>query len=181
MLTWIIKNRLAAFERKYGYDTSYAKELLAVDSRAFWAFAKTQSMETYRRDVPAHVYYAVKLTGVIAEDCGPCTQLGVAMAIEHGVTPKVLSSILRGDVSAMSEEVALGVKFARACMAHDLEADAYRDEIVKRWGKRALVALAFGLTMARVYPTMKYALGFGKACSRVVVGDEQIVVRGAAA
>jgi hypothetical protein len=177
MLTWLIKKRLDAFQKKYGYDVSYTRELLETDPRAFWAFVKTQSMEKYRRDVPAHVYYAVKLTGVIAEDCGPCTQLGVAMATEHGVTPKVLASILHGDVSAMSEEVALGVRFARACLAHDIEADTYRDEIVKRWGKRALVSLAFALTMARVYPTMKYALGFGKACSRVVVGGEHIVVR----
>ena len=181
MLSWLIKNRLAAFERKFGYDVSYARELLAVDSRAFWAFTKTNAMEKYRRDVPAHVYYAVKLTGVIHEDCGPCTQLGVALAVADGVTPMVLASILRGDVSAMSEEVALGVNFARASLAHDLEADTYRDEIVKRWGKRALVSVAFALTMARVYPTLKYALGFGKACSRVLVGGEHIVVRGIAA
>lgn len=180
MLTWLIKRKLAAFQKKYGYDVSYTRELLDVDTRAFWAFAKTQGMENYRRDVPAHVYYAVKVTGVISEDCGPCTQLGVAMAIEHGVTPKVLASILRGDVTAMADEVALGVNFARASLAHDLEADTYRDEIVKRWGKRALVSLAFALTMARVYPTLKYALGFGKACSRVVVDGEYIVVRQAA-
>lgn len=181
MLTWLIKNRLSSFERTYGYDASYARELLAVDTRAFWAFAKTQTMGTYRRDVPAHVYYAVKLTGVIHEDCGPCTQLGVAMALKDGVTPKVLASIVRGDVSAMSDEVALGVKFARASLAHDALADAYRDAIVEKWGKRALVSVAFALTMARVYPTLKYALGFGKACSRVLVGGEHIVVRGAAA
>ncbi len=180
MLTWLIKKKLEAFQNKYGYDMSYARELLEVDPRALLAFSKTQAMGKYRRDVPAHVYYAVKLTGVIAEDCGPCTQLGVAMAIEHGVTPLVLASIVRGDIASMSDEVALGVSFARACLVHDAEADTYRDEIVRRWGKRALVSLAFALTMARVYPTMKYALGFGKACSRVVVGDEHIVVRQAA-
>lgn len=180
MLTWLIKNRLSAFERQYGYDASYVRELLAVDTRAFFAFAKAQNMGKYRRDVPAHVYYAVKLTGVIAEDCGPCTQLGTTMALADGVTPKVLSSVLHGDLDAMSEEVALGVKFARATLAHAPEADELRDAIVARWGKRALVSLAFALTMARVYPTMKYALGFGKACQRVVVGTEQIVVRGAA-
>jgi hypothetical protein len=180
MLTWFIKTRLSAFERQYDYDMSYARELLAVDVRAFMAFAKTNAMTKYRRDVPAHVYYAVKLTGVIHEDCGPCTQLGTALAIADGVTPKVLASVLRGDVSAMSDEVALAVKFARASLARDVEADAYRDEIVRRWGKRALVSLAFALTMARVYPTLKYALGFGKACQRVLVGGEHVVVRGAA-
>jgi hypothetical protein len=180
MLSWIIKKRLDAFERKYGYDVSYARELLAADPRALMAFARTEGMGNYRRDVPAHVYYAVKLTGIIHEDCGPCTQLGVTMALEAGVTDKVLASIVRGDVTTMSDEVALGVKFARASLAHDVEADVYREEIEKRWGKRAVVSVAFALTMSRVYPTLKYALGFGKACSRVVVGGEHIVVREAA-
>lgn len=181
MLTWFIKKKIAAFERQYGYDASYLRELLDTDSRAFFAFAKAQSMGKYRHDVPAHVYSAVGLTAVMHEDCGPCTQLGVAIAMENGVTPKVLASIIRGDVSMMSEEVALGVNFARASLAHDLEADTYRDEIVRRWGKRALVSLAFAMTMSRVYPTLKYALGYGKACSRVLVGSENIVVRGVAA
>jgi hypothetical protein len=180
MLTWLIKSRLTAFERRFAYDTSYVRELLAVDRSAFFAFAKTTAMTKYRRDVPAHVYYAVKLTGVIAEDCGPCSQLGTSLAIADGVTPKVLASILRGDTDAMTDEVALGVRFARAVLARDLEADAYRAEIVRRWGKRALVSLAFALTMARVYPTLKYSLGFGRACTRVLVGDEQVVIRGAA-
>lgn len=180
MLSWLIKRRLDAFERTYGYDMSYARELLAIDTRALMAFGKTQAMGTYRRDVPAHVYYAVKLTGIIHEDCGPCTQLGVVMATHGGVTPKVIASIVRGDIAAMSDEVALGVKFARASLARDPECDTYRDEIERRWGKRAVVSLAFGLTMSRVYPTLKYALGFGKACSRVEVGGEQIVVGAAA-
>lgn len=180
MLSWLIKRRLDAFERTYGYDTSYARELLAVDPRALLAFGKTQAMSKYRRDLPAHVYYAVKLTGIIHEDCGPCTQLGVVMATADGVTPKVLASIVRGDVAAMSDDVALGVKFARASLARDVESDTHRDEIERRWGKRAVISVAFALTMARVYPTLKYALGFGKACSRVVVGGEQIVVGAAA-
>jgi hypothetical protein len=41
---------------------------------------------------------------------------------------------------------------------------------VKRWGQRALVSLAFAITAARIDPTVKYALGHGKACMRVVVG-----------
>jgi hypothetical protein len=48
-------------------------------------------------------------------------------------------------------------------------AGEYREAIVKRWGRRALVSLAFAVTAARIYPTVKYALGHGKACMRVVV------------
>ena len=38
--------------------------------------------------------------------------------------------------------------------------------------KRALVSLAFAVTGARIFPTLKYALGHGRACTRVIVGGE---------
>ena len=45
---------------------------------------------------------------------------------------------------------------------------------MKRWGRRALVSVAFAITAARIYPTVKYALGHGKACTRVVVGGTPV-------
>ena len=189
MLTWLIRNRLAAFERKYDYDVSYAREILAADRKAFLTFAKLSALGAYRRDVPKDVYWAAKLVGTVAEDCGPCTQLTVAMALDDGATPRTLSSVLaggfaggaRGGAAELPEDVHLGVKFARASLAHDPEADPLREEIVRRWGPRALVSLAFGITAARVFPTIKYALGHGKSCRRVTVAGEPIVIaRGAA-
>jgi hypothetical protein len=53
-------------------------------------------------------------------------------------------------------------------------ADALRDQIVARWGSRALVSLAFAITAARVYPTIKYALGHGQTCQRILVAGEAI-------
>jgi hypothetical protein len=180
MLTWLIRNRLAAFERQYGYDMSYVREILAADRHAFFAFVRLTAMSAYRKDVPAHVYYAVKLTGTVAEDCGPCTQLIVAMALRDGVTPRTIATILGGDPSTMSDELAIGVRFARAVLAHDPAADAIREDLIARWGSRALVSLGFALAMARVYPTLKYALGHGKACQRVMVDGEPVMIRGAA-
>ena len=53
-------------------------------------------------------------------------------------------------------------------------ADEYRDAIVDLWGRRALVSLALAITAARIYPTVKYALGHGKACMRVVVAGTPV-------
>jgi hypothetical protein len=36
--------------------------------------------------------------------------------------------------------------------------------------------LAFAITAARIYPTMKYALGHGRACMRVSVGGATVPV-----
>ena len=174
MWNWIILNRLAAFERRYGYDASYMRELLAIDRRAFWAFVRATRLGAYRRDAPRDVVYAAALTSIIAEDCGPCTQLGVAMALEQGSSPAVLAAIVRGDEAALPEDVALGRRFARAVIEHAPAADELRAEIERRWGKRAVVALAFAVLTSRMYPTVKYALGHGHACQRVVVGGEPV-------
>ena len=73
----------------------------------------------------------------------------------------------------MGEAAALGYRFAKASLAKDMEtADPLRDEIIMRWEKKGLTAIALALTTARMYPTLKYALGRGKTCSRVVVGGE---------
>ena len=96
------------------------------------------------------------------------------MAERAGVSPAVLRAVLTDNPDAMPAEVALVWRFTRATLAHDPAADEYREEIVKRWGRRALVSLAFAITASRIYPTVKYALGHGKACIRVVVGGAPV-------
>jgi len=181
MLKWLIRNRLAAFQRKFGYDLDYARAILDADAAAFLRFARLDGITRYRRDVPVDVYYAVKLVTTLGEDCGPCTQLVVAMALHDGVAPRAIATILEGTDAMMSDDVRLGVHFARALAARDLAADELRERIVARWGARALVSLAFAITAARVYPTVKYALGFGKACQRIVVAGETVTPRAPAA
>jgi hypothetical protein len=176
MLKWIIRNRLAAFERKYDYDMSYAREILAADTRAFFAFSKIMGISSYRRDVPKTMYWAAKLAGTVGEDCGPCTQLVVAMALEDGVDAKVISAVLANNEAVLPADAKLGVAFARAALAHAPEADEHRAAIAKLHGPRAIVSLAFAICAARFFPTIKYALGHGKACQRVVVAGEPIAV-----
>ena len=97
------------------------------------------------------------------------------MAVAGGVRPEVLRAILAGDETAMGETAALAWRFAHASLARDLATvDPLRDEIVRRWGDRALVAISLSLMTARMYPTLKYALGYGKACSKVVVAGTAV-------
>ena len=181
MLKWLIKNRLNAFEQKFGYDVSYARELLATDTRAFLRFARIAGLSSYRRDVPVDVYYAAKLTAVVAEDCGPCSQLVVAMALGDGVDPRTVAAVVGGAEEEidglLAEPARLGVRFARAVLAHDPAADELREVITRRWGPRAVVSLAFAITASRLFPTLKYALGHGQACRRIEVAGELVVPR----
>jgi hypothetical protein len=150
------------------------RDIIDASPRAAWLFSRAAALGQFRRDVPLEPWYAAGITAVRHEDCGPCTQLGVAMAERAGVNPAVLRAVLADKPEAMPTEVALVWKFTRATLAHDAAADEYRDAIVKRWGRRGLISLAFAITASRIYPTVKYALGHGKACVRVVVGGTPV-------
>jgi hypothetical protein len=170
MLTWLIRRRLAAFEQANNYDMGYAREILDIDPGALIQLNRVVGLARYRKGVPPAPWYAAKIAAAAAEDCGPCTQLVVSWAERDGVAPAVLRAILRRDEGAMPEEVALAFRFANAAMAHDPEADALREQVVARWGGQGLLSLGFAITAGRLFPTLKYALGHGRSCTRVTVG-----------
>ena len=176
MLRWLLRRGIELFERKWNYDASYLKEIADLSPLAALKFSLATSLGSCRRDVPSAALFAAGITAVRSEDCGPCTQLAIAMAEQQGVHPEILRALLKDDEAAMPEEVALAWRFTRATLAHDRAADDYRDVIVERWGPRAVVTLAFAITTARMYPTVKYAMGHGKICSRVVVNGAPLAI-----
>jgi hypothetical protein len=169
MLKWLMRRGIAAFERQWNYDAGYVHDIIEADPRAAWMFQRSTSLGKYRKDVPADALAAAGITAVRHEDCGPCTQLGVSMAERAGVDPNVLRAVLTESRGMMPPDVALAWRFTRATLDHDPSADKFREEIIRRWGPRAVVSLAFAIVTARMYPTVKYAMGHGKACSRIVV------------
>jgi hypothetical protein len=180
MLKWMIHRKLRGFENAYGYDGSYMHEVLDVDLGAFLKFGRAVALGRYRKDVPTDAYFAAALASSMHADCGPCTQLGVGFALQAGVPARAVAAIVAGDEAAMTSDVVLGFRFARAVLAHAAETDELREEIVRRWGQRAVLALVFGIMASQMYPTLKYALGHGKACTRVVVAGETVTPRRAA-
>jgi hypothetical protein len=178
MLNWIIKRRLAAFTRRYGYDTSYMVELLEIDRGAFFAFARAAGLSGWKKGIPKDVYWPAKLVSMVAEDCGPCTQLTVGMAIEDGADPKALAAALSGDEAGLTADQKLAIAFVRASRDHDMAAEELREQVVAKWGKKAVVSLGFAIIATKLFPTLKYAMGHGQACSRVTVDGKVIVPRG---
>jgi hypothetical protein len=177
MLKTLLRNRLDAYEREHGYDVSYVREILDADLGAFRRLVGLTSFSAYARDVPAEAQFAAKITGTLTEDCGPCTQLMVTQAERAGVAPDTIRAVVRGDLTSLGPDARLGVLFARAVMARDPEADLLRAQVRERWGRRGVITLAFALVSSRAYPTLKYALGYAKTCSRVVVAGDPVQVR----
>ena len=179
-MKWLIRKKLASFEKQFGYDASYMRHVLDTDFGAFVRFGRAASIGRYRKDVPIDVHAAVGLVGSLTADCGPCTQLGVTMALREGVPGATIARILRGDEADMTEPTRLGARFARAVLARDAAADELREEITRRWGPRAVISLCLALVASQMFPTFKYALGYGHACQRIDVEGRSITPRHAA-
>lgn len=177
MLKWYLGRQIAAFERTWNYDARYIHDMIDADPRALMVLGKLQGLSRYRKDLPRAASCAAAIVAVMAEDCGPCTQLGITMAQRDGVDPAILRAIVARDYAAMPEDVVLAVRFTEATLRHAPEADELREEVLRRWGRRGLISLAFSMPSARVYPTLKYALGHGRACTRLVIGGEPQPVR----
>ena len=96
------------------------------------------------------------------------TQISYANNSTEALARKAVSVNVAEAAPALEELRTLGPAGLKALM------DQYRDEIVKRWGPRAVVSLAFAIATARLYPTVKYAMGHGKACARIVVDGAPI-------
>jgi hypothetical protein len=175
MIRWALRRAIDKVERNLNTDASYVRDMIDASPRAVWLFFRAAALGQFRRDVPIEAWFAAGLTAMRHEDCGPCTQLGVTMAEGDGVSPAVLRAVLTDSPDAMPPDIALVWKFTRATLARDAEADEFREAIVQRWGRRGLVSLAFAITSARLYPTVKYALGHGMARTRVVVGGTPVL------
>jgi hypothetical protein len=179
MLRAVLKAFVGRFARRYDYDVSYMRDLIDTDPAAFMAFSNVQGLGGYAK-APKAALIAARLVGTLSEDCGPCTQIVVRMGEEQGVAPTVLKGVLTGDEAAMGPDAALAWKFARASLARDMEtADPLRDEIVRRWGRKGLASIALAIAASRVFPTVKYALGHGKTCSKVQVRGEAVAPKAA--
>lgn len=180
MLRFLMKWRIAAFERRYGYDAGYLRDLADADVRALFAMAKVGALSRYRGGLPVAAWFAAKLMGTLHEDCGPCTQLVVRMAEEAGVDADTLRLVVADDPTRDGELDAgtrAVVRLCRASLARR-PADDERAAMLARFGPRGLAAVALALASARVYPTVKYALGHGEACARVVVSGAVVTPHG---
>ena len=176
MLKSIARNRIRAFGKRYDYDASYMEKVLDASPAAFFKFAKLVDAASHRESAPIDAYYAAKIAGALAEDCGPCTQLTVNMALEAGVSRDQIEAVLTRDFENMNDDTVLGFRFAQAVVDRGESEDELRDAVRTAWGDKGVIDLTFALQLGRMFPMVKAGLGFAKECRRVTVGDKSVEV-----
>lgn len=176
MRSFFARRILRATSRRYGYDTSYLDYMLTESPAAFFKFAAVAKASAHREVVPVEASFAAKITGPMAEDCGPCVQLSIDMALEAGMAKDQIEAVVRRDTGAMNVSTKLAFRFADAVTSRAANADQHRDEVRARWGEKGVIDLAMAMQMGRMFPMMKTALGYAKECRRVTVDGHHVDV-----
>jgi hypothetical protein len=176
MRSFIARRVLRAVSKRYGYDTSYLEYMLKESPAAFFKFAPLMKASAYREVVPPDASFAARITGAMAEDCGPCVQLVVDMALEAGMAKDQIEAVVRRDTGAMNAAAALGFGFADAVLSRAAHVEQHRQAVRARWGEKGVIDLAMALQMSRVFPMMKAALGYARECRRVTVDGQHVDV-----
>ena len=180
MLKSLLHRYVRTFDRNFGYDASYMHDVIDASPSALLKFSFVQFMAQHRQEVSADAWHAAHVAGALSEDCGPCVQIAVDMATRDGMDPAKLAALVRGDIDAAGPDAALGFRYGMAVATNADTVLPLVEQARKKYGKRGLVSLAYSVTTARMYPTLKRALGHGAVCSKVIVSNETIPVRKAA-
>ncbi|MGO4717295.1 hypothetical protein [Bradyrhizobium sp. 2TAF24] len=176
MFKALARRMLRAYRTRYGYDTSYLDLMLQETPSAFFKFALIMGVAQHRKVVPLDAYFAAKLVGAMAEDCGPCTQLVVDMAREAKVPDAQIEAVLAGNCVAMTAEAALGYRFAHAIVARNLDEDEIRNAVRAHWGEAGVIELTLALQIGRIFPMVKTGLGHTVACRRINIAGRPVDV-----
>lgn len=158
--------QIEAFGNRYDYDMTYQRELLSFSEGAFRAFATGQPMSTYRRELPLDAHYVARIATMLHEDCGPCTQLNLEMAVEAGVSRQLLRDLLERPQSLNA--VLLDVREHTESVVKGQVIEAGRiDRLRQALGDGGFAELAVCITGGRLFPTLKRALGHSHTCQRL--------------
>jgi AhpD family alkylhydroperoxidase len=174
MNRWLLGKLLAWGEKQLGVPTDYAWHLRDVEPSRLWRFSLIKAIEGPRRFTPSAVWHAAGLAAAMVEDCGPCVQIHVNLALKDRVDPQHLRALVAGELDKVPPHVAIAFRYGDA-VARGVMADDLREGIRKAWGERGLIELAFTIATARFYPAIKRGMGYAHTCERVVI--EQQVTR----
>ena len=158
----------------YDYDVSYMLYLLDHSDHGFAAINHITDIHSSLSHVSFNAGFTARLMGLKQEDCGPCLQLTIHMAREVNMAVEQISAVLKGDESAMDNDVALAYRFAASVLAQSPDADQHRSQIQEKWGDQGVIELTLALHVVRLYPQIKRALGFDSTCQHLQVGQEII-------
>lgn len=163
--------RLAAAEAQLGVRLDYLREMAAAGSPVLAKIEAVAGLDraSISSDLPLEIRSFATLGALQADSSAECVQIHVNLDRAVGINPALLQAALDGRAALLPGPLALAWRFGRAVAENDAAMDDLRQDLEARYGRPAIMDLAFAIAVARFYPTVKRVLGYAPDCSPVRV------------
>lgn len=169
MIRWFLRRKLDTEEKKLGESMDYLRHIVDVSPTIFFRFASIMPFANSRNVLPKEAWFVAQLLALEAEDCGPCLQITVNLALEAGVERSLIQSVLDNQVNDLSDDLQEVFQFTKLVLDRSGTEDTLREKLRQRYGDRGLIELSYAIAASRIPPTVKRTLGYAKSCSNVSV------------
>ncbi len=156
---------LEGFQNHYNYDTTYMKEMLKANPKAFETFQNFLPMASYKEKASVELIFIAKLTSMKNEDCGKCLQLNVDMALEAGVDKEIVKEVVFNEGQNLPEQLKEIYDFSLAVSKKEEVPSFLYDKISEKYSKDILTEIALAIASTKVFPTIKRVLNDFHSCS----------------
>lgn len=165
---------VALQERMTGESADHMRDVHAGSPAVFWRLTIATALLNHQKALPRDISSVAAIAALRSEDCGPCVQIAVNMALKQGVSPAIVRAAATGALAELSKDTRLAYDFAYAVAASDPRAEDLRALIEQHWGKAGLAEFALVIATVRTYPALKRAMGYARTCQRVTIEGETL-------
>jgi len=160
--------QIREFAAHYGYDGTFMRELLEHLPAGLTKFNNFLPLSALIEKLSPEDYWVAKLATMQVEDCGECLQLNVRMAFEAGVSKALVRAAIQGG-NELPENLKDVCLYAKSVANHELVDNDLMNRIEARYDKGSLLEFGICIATAKVFPTIKRAVGYTKACSLIEI------------
>ncbi len=165
----LLHRMVGKFDAMTGVTSAHMHFIVDASVGAFVDLMMFMRLLKHREALPSDAAHLARILSTVGVDCGTCVQVNVNLALREGMRPEWITAALEHRPEALPPELREIYEFTGHILQHTYEEDALRASIVKRYGERGLIDLAYAIASAQVFPLTKQVLGFAKSCSKVEV------------
>lgn len=154
LVSWIVKRS----EKQTGSPAPHLKKLSRLSGPLFWRLIL--ALSALRSRAPHVEARAVaSLLAVLEQDCGPCLEIAVRMALQEGARDEVLEAVLAASPERLPAPLQAVYNLGRAVSERSAEVSRWSREVEQSLGAETLADVALALAFTPLFPRLKRALG----------------------
>ncbi len=166
MIKRFISAQIDKAEKQLGESHEYLRYMLKTSLPAFLTFSKIFKISNYRKKMPTEGYHLSRIVAAQDEDCGSCVQLEINIALQAGVSPSLIQSVIDEKPDQLPENLKLVYLFTESIIRKEYD-NELKEKFIVIYGETELIELALGVASSRFMPVVKRTLGYATSCQKI--------------